>query len=553
MLSLGAVGQANLTINPVINSPLSGCYLSNSQLITVVLVNVSAFPYSGTCEMGYILNGGAPVTQNVTIGFMPASGTFIYSWPVPADFSSCQVHTLKAWVWDVNDPNNLNDTINTTVISDCDPIPGWLTGPNPVCSGINSGEYTLNGSYGNAANWATSTDNGLSWSWTGTTDTFLTYSNVVSETQVKVIVASPYGYCASDTTTIFTQAVDAQSDAGILTPDFDICDNGNSGWITTIGFTGNIIDWNLSTNAGGGWIPLSTPNDSVAYNNLVDTTWYRVIVKNGVCPADTSGPVIATLILGTIPGTIIGESLVCNFQNDSSLLATGGYGDVIAWWVSLDSGVTWLPTTDTDSIFDYQGLGQGTLFGAEWQFGSCPSAWSIHYITVLPVTSGITPDTTINEGDAIQLNACCGVNYLWWPNTFIDYTDIYNPIVNPDADITYFVRVTDISGCIDTARIVVTVLPDISTLVIPNLFTPNSDGYNDNWEIGNIAAFTENELTIFNIYGQVIYDITPYNNEWDGTYNGNKLPDGTYFYLLRLNDPLYVEPIQGVITIAGND
>ena len=51
----------------------------------------------------------------------------------------------------------------------------------------------------------------------------------------------------------------------------------------------------------------------------------------------------------------------------------------------------------------------------------------------------------------------------------------------------------------------------------------------------------------------MIYSSSPYNNDWGGTYNGNQLPDGTYFYLLNLNDPLYPDDIQGVITITGND
>jgi gliding motility-associated-like protein len=310
----------------------------------------------------------------------------------------------------------------------------------------------------------------------------------------------------------------------------------------------------LSSNGGVGWIPLSTPNDSVAYNNLNDTTNFQFIVKNGTCPADTSSMITLTLIQGTVAGTVSGPTVVCNWQNDDSLFATGGNGQVINWYVSTDSGATWQVTTQSlDSVFNFAGLQTDTWLAAEWQFGTCPTELASHAITVLPVVSNITPDTTINEGDAIILNACCGTQYLWWPDQFMDDPQSSTPIVDPDADISYFVKITDINGCIDTARVNVTVLPDLTTLVIPNLFTPNSDGWNDNWEIGNIQAFVANELTIFNIYGQIVYGAAPYANDWGGTYNGSQLPDGTYFYLLQLNDPLYPDPIQGVITIAGND
>ena len=90
-------------------------------------------------------------------------------------------------------------------------------------------------------------------------------------------------------------------------------------------------------------------------------------------------------------------------------------------------------------------------------------------------------------------------------------------------------------------------------MLIPNLFTPNGDGFNDNWVIANLEGFVDNEISIFNIYGQLINEYSPYNNEWDGTYNGNQLPDGTYYYIIRLNDPLYPDPIQGNVTITGNE
>ena len=97
-------------------------------------------------------------------------------------------------------------------------------------------------------------------------------------------------------------------------------------------------------------------------------------------------------------------------------------------------------------------------------------------------------------------------------------------------------------------------------MIPPNLFTPNGDTYNDVFEVNNVLSFTESELVVFNIYGQQVYNATPYLNDWDGTLGGNggaKLPDGTYFYILDLHvpptDPLYLPPFQGVITIAGND
>lgn len=533
-------------------APLDACQLSNAQTINCSVWNSGPSPHGGPFTVNYSLNGGPVVTANssTSIAF---NAVYNFSFPIPDDFSACQAHDLKIWVNSTLDPNHANDTIFSTVISDCPAVSGTISGPALICEGNNSGTLTLTGYTGNVIAWESS-PNGVTWTTFATTDDFYNFTNLPGAVIWRAIVDSPFGICGPDTTGWFTILADAQSDAGTVSADFDVCDNGNSGFIFTTGIVGTILDWNLSTNSGGSWIPLSNPDDSLAYNNLVNTTHYQVIVLNGVCPADTSAWVTLTVVPGTSAGTIAGPTVICNFENADSLVACCGYGSVIGWNVSTDGGVSWQPTLDVDSVFNFSGLTTQTWFEAVWQFGACPTESTSHQITVLPVINTLTPDTTINENDIISLIVCCGISYLWWPDQFIDDVNSATPIVNPDSDITYFVEVTTIEGCKDTARVRITVLPDLTTLVVPNLITPNADGYNDFWEILNIQAYAQNELTIFNIYGQVVYEAAPYNNEWEGQFGGSQLPDGTYFYLLNLNDVIYNEPIQGTITLAsGSD
>ena len=55
-------------------------------------------------------------------------------------------------------------------------------------------------------------------------------------------------------------------------------------------------------------------------------------------------------------------------------------------------------------------------------------------------------------------------------------------------------------------------------------------------------------IIIFNQWGAVVYKAFPYNNDWSGTYNGEPLPDGTYYYVYRAgaDDPT---PIKNCVTI----
>ena len=82
-------------------------------------------------------------------------------------------------------------------------------------------------------------------------------------------------------------------------------------------------------------------------------------------------------------------------------------------------------------------------------------------------------------------------------------------------------------------------LPDAPD--IPNAFSPNGDGVNDLWVIGDLdrlsVAYPENELVIFNRWGDVVYEASPYRNDWNGQdqSTGKILAEGTYWYVFRLS------------------
>ncbi len=73
-------------------------------------------------------------------------------------------------------------------------------------------------------------------------------------------------------------------------------------------------------------------------------------------------------------------------------------------------------------------------------------------------------------------------------------------------------------------------------LDIPNGFTPNDDGVNDTWNIKNLDRYEDFHIAVFSRTGQEIYKSDNYYlNEWDGSYNGEPVPTGTYYYLITLN------------------
>ncbi len=108
----------------------------------------------------------------------------------------------------------------------------------------------------------------------------------------------------------------------------------------------------------------------------------------------------------------------------------------------------------------------------------------------------------------------------------------------------------------DEASVRVVVLPGVgvdTTNTVPNAITPNGDGMNDQLIIDELIFdaldFPRSELIIFNRWGDIVFNASPYNNNWGGESNsGTDLPEGTYYYVLRL-DTVEGEVMKGDITI----
>jgi len=98
----------------------------------------------------------------------------------------------------------------------------------------------------------------------------------------------------------------------------------------------------------------------------------------------------------------------------------------------------------------------------------------------------------------------------------------------------YSVIVTDSAGCSAYATLdLIEPLP----LQMPTGISPNGDGKNDLFVVHGLEIFPNNHLTIFNRWGNIVYQVDGYQNKWDGTNSsGDALPAGTYFVILEINN-----------------
>ena len=72
----------------------------------------------------------------------------------------------------------------------------------------------------------------------------------------------------------------------------------------------------------------------------------------------------------------------------------------------------------------------------------------------------------------------------------------------------------------------------------PRFFTPNNDGYNDNWNIINDSERAVQMIRIFDRYGKLLKEVNPASKGWDGTFNGQHMQADDYWFLIEYRDPL---------------
>ncbi|MBS1686530.1 MAG: tandem-95 repeat protein [Bacteroidetes bacterium] len=90
----------------------------------------------------------------------------------------------------------------------------------------------------------------------------------------------------------------------------------------------------------------------------------------------------------------------------------------------------------------------------------------------------------------------------------------------------------------DTASVCINVVDTVTPCFFPTGFSPNDDTYNDVFTFPCAEKFPNATIKIFNRWGDEVYEsVGPYRNDWSGTnMQGNKLPDGTYYFIYQYND-----------------
>lgn len=293
-------------------------------------------------------------------------------------------------------------------------------------------------------------------------------------------------------------------------------------WTGPVGFTSTSTTVLIS--------PATVPNEG----------YYFVTGTDAQGCSSTDSMYITVLALPTVDVTADNATLTYCLESLATLSASGASS--FSW--TGPSGFT--SSNATVNITGISATDEGYYYVTGTDAENCSNTDSLYLdvVTDVPVTS--MNDTIICPGEVLILSSEGGNAYSWIGPAGFTSTN-QNPLVTNDASFEnsgeYYVAVSDSNGCFGFDTTVVEVTPNENCLKIPNLITPDGDFHNDTWEILGLDAFLEAEVEVYNRWGNMVYYASPYDTPWDGTVNKGttidgegKVPVGTYFYIIRLNE-----------------
>jgi len=180
-----------------------------------------------------------------------------------------------------------------------------------------------------------------------------------------------------------------------------------------------------------------------------------------------------------------------------------------------------------DTQYTWGDLPQSQYRAHIFHQNGCPNFVEFEVLSYEPLTLSQPEKTAPNE---ITITASGGYgDYEYFFQGESQGTDnVY--ISNQDMNVEIEVR--DSMGCVVMASIP---FDFTGMLEIPNFFTPDGDNNNDVWYPKNREFFPNIEVKIYDRYGRVVAVLNEIES-WDGTYEGNDLPSGDYWYVVNQND-----------------
>ena len=251
------------------------------------------------------------------------------------------------------------------------------------------------------------------------------------------------------------------------------------------------------------------------------TTTYHVVGNIGKCIAEDD------IVVSPIPYPAANagpDNTIC-FGNSAQLSASGG--SIYSW-----SPAAFLTATNIPNPVSVKPTDNVRYIVTVRDVLGCPKPVKdtvLLFVAKIKANAG-PRDTSVVLDQPLQLGATGSINYSWTPTTWLNNPLISNPVALPRSDIEYIVRVSNNAGCFDFDSIRVRVFNIKPDLLVPNAFTPNSDGNNDVFKPILIGMKSLDVFMVYNRWGQMLYSGSGNDAAWDGSFAGRKQEMATYVW-----------------------
>ncbi|MCC6372031.1 MAG: gliding motility-associated C-terminal domain-containing protein [Bacteroidia bacterium] len=538
------VTPANTTTYSVIGSSTANCVSTNTAIATVTV-----FALPGVSVTAQTICNGSTAT-------LVATGANTYLWSNAATTSSNAVSPTV----------NTNYTVVGTSTDGCVGLPaiGSVSiNPTPTIT-VNSGSICAGGSFvivpSGAATYVFSGGSATvnpavttTYSVTGTSSLGCSGSNTALSTitvianPILTITASSASVCSGNSSTLtvsgantYTWQTGANTNSINVTPatvtSYSVIGASAVGCVntatSTVGLFPNptitissssasvCIGFSSTINASG----VSTYSWSTGANTssiVVSPTVTSTYTVNGtdLNGCNTSTTVAITLnpqptvtAVSLSPGVCLGFS--------TNLIASGA--TTYTWNTGATTGTIAVSPTVASTYSVTGSNGEGCLSS---------TTVSVSIYANPTVSAGANLEVGLGGNVTLSPTQSLAATYSWTPSTYLSANNISNPVATPFDDITYTLTVTSANGCKASSSVNIVTLRE---LIISNYMSPNGDGANDTWKVNVPVLIKDYSIIIIDSYGRTVYSKDKeYNNEFDGKLNGDDLPDGTYYYIIK--------------------
>ena len=508
-----------VTVNPLPLAPVANAVVvcANDPVILSATgsgIGDLVFYDNNNVEIARLAMSVANPTQSYTLGVL-ATGNYVYT--IVEERGNC-----------ASSPTTIQVTVK-----EVPPAPSTFN-DSPVCEGddvfvqanaIQGGNYFWTGPNG----------------FTSTLPSFSLPNATASQAGTYAVAVTVNGCTsasASTTVTINTRPV-----LGAVSSNSPLCE----------GDTLNLTTANPSATLGYAWtgpngFVANTSNTNINGVSEIDHQGFYSLVATDPATGCNSTPLSTLVMITALPnaGMASSNSPVC-IGDDLQLSVESVFGASYAW--EGPNGFT--ANTRAAGITSVDRNAEGN-YTVTVTVGNCSSVYNTPVKILEPAVVNAGVDTSITLGTPYRMQASGTALYNWTPTSNLDDPNSSSPVFNAPAlgSYTFSVLGTTLGGCTATDSITITVIrPPLQDIKIVDLFTPNGDGINDYWKVDflqdpSIGPYT---LQIITRGGIEVLNTQNYRNDWYGQLNGRNLPDGTYWYVIYLEQSQ--EVVKGAVTI----